>query len=114
MAAEGQFYRLVDGDIPTPDDFRNHFELLAAGQVRSRYWKPEKDCQAAGLSISGDLVEIKNLRQATGPLRRKKIARGTIDSSGAMKPTPGAAHKSHHTWWRHKVDDSWQRFRTVA
>jgi hypothetical protein len=113
VAAVGQFYRLVAGDVSTPDDFSNHFQLLAAGQVRVRFWKAEKDREAVGLSISEDLDDIKKLRQSTGALRRKKIARGSIDGSGAVKPTPTRVAGSHHTWWRYKADDSWQRFRTV-
>jgi hypothetical protein len=112
VPARGEFYRLVADDPPTEADFRNHLELAAVGACR-RYWSD--DCQAAGLSVSGDMEEATYLRESTGPMRTKKIARGDISGSGRLKRTTELPNKqTHHTWWRQAGDMTWQRFQVVA
>ena len=113
VPARGEFYRLVATALPSADDFRNHHELLAVGGVRGRYWSD--DCDAAGLSVFSSREETEYLRESTGAMRRKKIARGKLDGLGRMKHTPHPPKKrTHHTWWVPVGDEAWKTFKVVS
>lgn len=109
---DGAFFRLVDGDPVTENDFRNHPQLLADGDIRARFWGDE--CIAAGLSLCRDVKDADALRQAVGPLRRKKVARGEIAGSGLTKKTHSNVATTHYTWWRPTDDVAWLSFTVVA
>jgi hypothetical protein len=110
--AEGEFFRIVDAEPPVESDFWNHHERAAEGMITRRTWSD--GCEAAGLSVLQDLEEAKNLREAVGPMRSKKIAHGSLSGSGVMKASPRSKSQSHHTWWRPVGDQAWISFTVVT
>jgi hypothetical protein len=114
VPAEGDFYRLVDTSQPTDGDFMSGLELQASGQRnKNRKW-PDL-CEAAALSLFGDLDETRYVRESTGPMRSMKIARGNVSCSGVMKATPHPPrNRSHHSWWRPVGDEAWKTFEVMA
>lgn len=112
---QGSYYRIVDSDPPTSDDFVSNLRLKQLGlrfKGGKRRWSD--DCQAAGLSILEDLTEVKNLRDSCGPMRSKAIAYGDISDDGLIKHTPGKSGASHHTWWLPVESQPALYFRVVA
>lgn len=104
------FFRIVDGSNPTIRDFLSHTELVAMGLRRPI---PDADpVLAAGLSMESTLEAAERTRQSNGPMRRKKIARGSLQLSGVEKQT--GSRQSHHTWWRPVDDAAWRGFQVQS
>ncbi len=107
--AKGEFFRLVDGDTVVEEDFLSHYELHAAGRIR-RYWSDDDEWKAAACSVHADRTDADNLRLAIGSLLHKRVARGSVSTSGAILSTPSNRASSHHSWWRPVGDVAWTTF----
>lgn len=113
--AAGMFFRLVDSETVTEDDFRSHRELLDAGLLpRGRFWADEQECHAVSCSVFSEEEGAAKLREASGALRAKRVARGSVDGPGRLMPTPSRTHRSHHSWWRNVGDTAWLTFEVVT
>lgn len=104
-------YRLVDGAITTEADFLSHPELVTLGLRRPPSRPYQDDCIASGLSVLDSQEAAARKRLAAGPMRKKRIAAGSINHSGLVLQTSGDL--AHHTWWRPSNDVEWQNFKVV-
>ncbi len=104
------FYRLVDSDPVSEQDFWSYRQLLDAGLERPRRSDPDP-CLAVGVSIFDSPENAARVRGAFGALRSKRIAAGDLDGSGVVKQT---GRRGHHTWWRPADDTAWQGFAVVT
>lgn len=112
VAAQGEFFRLVEGDIVVENDFTSHYELHAAGRAR-RYWSDDEEWKAAACSVHADRIDADNLRLAIGSLLHKRVARGSVSISGVILSTPSKRASSHHSWWRPVGDAAWTTFKVT-
>ncbi len=91
--ASGDVFRLVKKNRPVDNDF-----LSQAKRQPDKDFK-EKQCQACGLSVYRDINDIRKMRNRVRPMRKRKIAKGTLSSNlGRILDTP-SYEKTHMTWW---------------
>ncbi len=108
MPSAEMFYRLVDSDPVTEQDFWSLKARVEAGLQRMPpAAATEDECVIVGTSVYASAEEINALRNSVGPLRTKQVAVGSLSNSGVVKKTRGPGH---HTWWRPSADSAWQDF----
>lgn len=108
MASHETFFRLVDGSPVKEQDFWSLKQRVDAGLQRMPpQAMEEEECVLVGTSIFDDAEAVQNLRKAVGPLKRKRVAAGSLGGSGVVKKTRGP---NHHTWWRPDGDEAWRDF----
>lgn len=110
VASHDTFYRLVDSDQVSEQDFWSYRQLLDAGVERPRKTHPDP-CMAVGVSVFDTPENANRVRGAFGALRSKRVAAGGLGGSGVVKQT---GRKGHHTWWRRVDDTAWQGFAVVT
>lgn len=94
IEAEGDVYRLVEGEPPKKEDFVSYW--IKYPEKRKIYKKLGQACESCGLSIFRSLEDAKRISRRVQHLP-KKIAVATLDSSmGRMKNT---FYPEHNTWW---------------
>jgi hypothetical protein len=72
------------------------------------------ECQAYGTSVFPTLDAVKNMLCRVPALRKKKIARGELNSDfGRIQNTPSQNDKSHHTWWISEGSEPWKVFKII-
>ena len=92
--ANGTFFRLIEAENPTNQDFLSQRALNPNAQYNAC------ECLARAVSIFSDLTDADNLRKIPRH-RGKKIVSIQLDpQAGLMKRTGKAP--SHHSWWRFK------------
>lgn len=111
VLSDGVFYRLVDADPVTAQDFYSHKQRVDVGLDRPQRTPPDP-CLAVGVSVFDGFETANSTRQAFGALRKKQLAAGSLASSGVVKRTGERA--GHHTWWRPADDTAWQSFVVVT
>jgi hypothetical protein len=114
VAASGEFYRFIHPSHKSPqaDDFLGWLIEYPDRPYDSNI--PE--CQAYGTSVYPTLDAIKNMRTRVKALRKKKIARGELNSNfGVIQNTPSQNEKSHHTWWIPEAEgiEPWKVFQII-
>ena len=107
MVSHETFYRLVDTDPVTEQDFFSHKQRVEAGLQRPLRTPPDP-CLAVGVSVFDAPERASQTQRAFGALRKKKLAAGSLAGSGVVKRT--GDRPGHHTWWRPADDASWQNF----
>jgi hypothetical protein len=112
--ATGTFYRLVEEETVTRDDFRSVRELLRLGLKSRQYWSDEEESNAVACSVHAVIDDAEKTRKSIGALKNRRIAQGEIDGDGRVLHTPSRLTHSHHSWWRPVDDEAWQTFEVVA
>ena len=91
---DGEFYRVVKVDPPSPDDFLSYREMGKAENADA--------CIRAGISLFRELQDAEHY-SAKYQYLGNMIAVGVLDAThGLVKPTPrrmAGRLLSHHTWW---------------
>ncbi len=95
--ANGEYYRLITGDVLVCEDFHSHRMLNPLKPFRV------SECVARSLSVFSDEAACQNLTKLAIH-RGKKIARVNLSSSdGSIKKT--GKDKDHYSWWRSQEFD---------
>lgn len=105
------FYRLVDSDPVSEQDFYSHKQRLELGLDRPMRTPPDA-CLAVGVSLFDGVESATATQRAFGALRRKHLATGSLAGSGVVKRTGN--REGHHTWWRPASDVAWQDFAVIT
>ena len=108
--ASGTFYRLVRHTPPKEEDFRTPWEEFHG---TGRFSEPTIiNC---GLSVHADAEDSQRLKKRIGKFRKRKIAKGELDSTlGVIKHTPSQQEKSHHAWWVPVEAKPWTAFTIIS
>ncbi len=94
IEAEGDVYRLVEGEPPKKEDFVSYW--VKSPEKRKKYKALGFACEFCGLSVLRSLEDAKRLSRRIQHLP-KKVAVATLDPSmGRMKNTFST---KHYTWW---------------
>ena len=92
--ASGDVFRLVKKNLITNKDFIT----LAQRKSDEDYGKDQ--CKACGVSVYRDINDARKMRKRVRPMRKKKIAKGTLRPNlGYILDTPSFHEKTHITWW---------------
>ncbi|MFY9227421.1 MAG: hypothetical protein WAQ98_32415 [Blastocatellia bacterium] len=91
--ANESVYRVIEGSIPTNEDFISFQE-----QNPQKCYHP-RECDACGISVYTILEDVVKLQRRVPKFKNKRIAIGKLTPEmGMLKPTPGK-EPSHHSWW---------------
>jgi hypothetical protein len=95
-------FRFVTQDPPARDDFLTPREEKKRKGHYMKYLSHRLECMANGISVYALAEDARFVRETSGSLRHKKLARGVIElKSGVVAHTPKNSN-SHHTWWLYK------------
>lgn len=109
-SAFGEVYRLINHNLPSPDDFRSWREENRNKQC------PEgvTECQACGLSVYTNKADADRVIRRIPRFKRAKPALGLLTAElGVILHTPSRASQSHHTWWTPVDAEPWTVFQIV-
>ncbi|MFN6538311.1 MAG: hypothetical protein RM021_018450 [Nostoc sp. EkiNYC01] len=106
----GEFYRFINSSHTSPQE--NDFLPWLREYPDRKYFVTK--CQACGTSIFPSLDAVNNMLAQVPALRKKKIARGVLNSDlGKIQNTPSQNEKSHHTWWIPEASEPWKLFQMI-
>lgn len=91
--AEGDVFRVVEGEPPGPEDFVSHFE---SGKLPKA-----PPCLRCGLSVFRDAGDAFHQR-ALLPKLGRYIARGALSASAGKTKLTGGKLPTHTTWWAYE------------
>lgn len=108
--AIGEFYRFVNSIHAAPQ--KNDFLPWLKEYPDRKYYVTK--CQACGTSIFPSLDAVNNMLAKVPALRKKKIAKGLLNSGfGKIQNTPSQTEKSHYTWWIPEGSEPWRFFQII-
>lgn len=97
---EGLIYRFTNKREPKAKDFVSHYE-------RSPDYSWEEPCLARGLSVYRTLVACEEMCSGVPALRKKYIAKATIEIPvGLIAKTESKNTDGHFTWWRSELPEN--------
>jgi hypothetical protein len=88
------FYRLIESDEPTLNDFHSHRHLWPDRKFQT------DECRARSVSIFNALEECKKVCRLPIHRNKKVVELNLTEDSGLIKQT--GRNISHYSWWRYK------------
>lgn len=102
----GIYYRLTNrrhevGDLTAADSWLRPYETRG-----NPFYRQPELCEAHGLSLFADIVDLSEARDIVPLMRRKPVASVQIHhDDGVLRHTPLDGHgESHHDWWTSPFD----------
>jgi len=91
--ARGEVYRFVHNEPPVAEDFVSFFD-------EGRSYKPDKKCQACGLSVLTTERDVKEARRLSPWFKKRMVAKARLSPDwGKTARTESKNIPNHHTWW---------------
>jgi hypothetical protein len=99
-AMSGDFYRLATRSLQEGDPTDDASWLRPYETRGSPFYKMPETPEAHGVSIFAGLDDLHSCLAMVPQLRKKSVARVTIDETqGVLRPSPIEHGATHHDWW---------------